>query len=53
MAEPADRPPDLDELEPIVRAKDANRLSLLARPNVIGLDVGYRVRVEKPRMSAC
>jgi hypothetical protein len=44
MAEPADRPSDLDELEPIVRAKDANRLSLLARPNVIGLDVGYRVR---------
>jgi hypothetical protein len=35
---------DVEELLPIIRAKKANRLLLQARPNVIGLDVGFRVR---------
>ncbi|MFD6065360.1 hypothetical protein, partial [Rhodococcus wratislaviensis] len=32
----------------VLRAKERNRPFILARPNVIGLDVGYRVRGGKP-----
>lgn len=35
---------DGEDLLPIVRAKEANRLLLQARPNVVGLDVGFRTR---------
>jgi hypothetical protein len=37
-------PPDADEILTVARAKEYNRLLLASRPNVIGLDVGYRVR---------
>jgi hypothetical protein len=37
-------PPDADEIQAVVRAKEENRWLLAARPNVVGLDVGYRVR---------
>jgi hypothetical protein len=39
-----ERPSDKDDLLRIVRAKEANRLLLRARPNVVGLDVGFRTR---------
>jgi hypothetical protein len=40
----SEQPPDIDDLLTIVRAKRANRLLLRARPNVIGLDIGFRSR---------
>ena len=39
-----ERRDDPEELLPIVRAKEANRMLLRARPNVVGLDVGVRTR---------
>lgn len=39
-----ERRDDPDELLPVVRAKEANRLLLRARANVVGLDVGFRTR---------
>lgn len=37
----------IEDLLPIIRAKKANRLLLRARPNVVGLDVGFRTRQGK------
>ncbi|MGZ8932947.1 MAG: hypothetical protein ACXW06_06685 [Halobacteriota archaeon] len=34
----------IEDLLPIIRAKKANSLLLRARPNVVGLDVGFRTR---------
>lgn len=47
MAQPRKRPSDKDDLLRIVRTKEANRLLLRARPNVVGLDVGFRKRQGK------
>ena len=44
MTQNADVPPDAEQLERAYRAKEDNRYLLLSRPNVIGLDVGIRVR---------
>jgi hypothetical protein len=40
--------PDPQELLLPFRAKEANFHQLMARPNVIGLDVGHRVRAGEP-----
>jgi hypothetical protein len=39
-----DRPPDLADVEPLIRAKKRNKRLLLSKPNVIGFDVGFRVK---------
>jgi hypothetical protein len=38
------RPPEPTDGEPLIRAKKRNRRLLLSKPNVIGFDVGFRVR---------
>lgn len=43
-AENTEVPQNLNELEVVVRAKERNHLLLASRPNVIGVDVGYRAR---------
>jgi hypothetical protein len=47
MAQIPGRPPDADDFLQIVRAKEANRVLLRGRPNVVGLDVGLRRRQGK------
>lgn len=44
MTDNTEIPQDFDELETLFRAKELNYLLLMSRPNVIGVDIGYRVR---------
>jgi hypothetical protein len=37
-------PPDLAEVDLLIRAKEANETLLRSKPYVIGLDVGYRIK---------
>lgn len=40
-------PADLEKVDLLIRAKEANEKLLLSKPHVIGLDVGYRVKAGK------